>query len=139
MIEAVADEYKPLFVVTAVTGMRIGEMRWQDEDLDAKKLTVRHNLRRGQLGTPKTKASAKTRNLSDLLVTAFRIQRLKSRFTQPDDFISFARQQTRERIFQSLGKAGRQRPGAWLPEHMKRAAFIEHFVIPCAALLAIEA
>jgi integrase len=42
------------------------------------------------LGTPKTKASAKTRNLSDLLVTAFRIQRLKSRFTQPDDFI-FAR------------------------------------------------
>jgi integrase len=93
VIEAVADEYKPLFVVTAVTGMRIGEilaLRWQDVDLDAKKLTVRHNLWRGQLGTPKTKASAKTRNLSDLLVTAFRIQRLKLRFTQPDDFV-FAR------------------------------------------------
>jgi integrase len=26
VIEAVADEYKPLFVVTAVTGMRIGEI-----------------------------------------------------------------------------------------------------------------
>jgi integrase len=93
VIEAVADEYKPLFVVTAVTGMRIGEilaLRWQDVDLDSRKMTVRHNLWRGQLGTPKTKASAKTRNLSDLLVTAFRIQRLKSRFTQPDDFI-FAR------------------------------------------------
>jgi integrase len=93
VIEAVADEYKPLFVVTAVTGMRIGEilaLRWQDVDLDARKMTVRHNLWRGQLGTPKTKASAKTRNLSDLLVTAFRIQRLKSRFTQPDDFV-FAR------------------------------------------------
>jgi integrase len=90
VIEAVADEYKPLFVVTAVTGMRIGEvlaLKWQDVDLDSKKLTVRHNLWRGQLGTPKTKASAKTRNLSDLLVTAFRIQRLRSRFTQPDDFI----------------------------------------------------
>jgi integrase len=93
VIEAVADEYKPLFVVAAVTGMRIGEilaLRWQDVDLDAKKMTVRHNLWRGQLGTPKTKASAKTRNLSDLLVTAFRIQRLKSRFIQPDDFV-FAR------------------------------------------------
>jgi integrase len=90
VIEAVANEYKPLFVVTAVTGMRIGEvlaLRWEDVDLDARKMTVRHNLWRGQLGTPKTKASAKTRNLSDLLITAFRIQKLKSRFTQPDDFI----------------------------------------------------
>jgi integrase len=37
VIEAVADEYKPLFVVTAVTGMRIGEvlaLKWQDVDLD---------------------------------------------------------------------------------------------------------
>jgi integrase len=93
VIVTVADEYKPLFVVAAVTGMRIGEilaLRWQDVDLDARKMTVRHNLWRGQWGTPKTKASAKTRNLSDLLVTAFRVQRLKSRFTQPDDFI-FAR------------------------------------------------
>lgn len=93
VIEAVADEYKPLFVVTAVTGMRIGEilaLRWQDVDLNAKKLTVRHSLWRGQLGTPKTKASAKTRNLSDLLVTAFRVQKLNSDFTQPDDFV-FAR------------------------------------------------
>jgi integrase len=39
------------------------------------------------LGTPKTKASAKTRNLSDLLVTAFRVQQLNSDFTQPDDFV----------------------------------------------------
>jgi integrase len=93
VIEAVAGEYKPLFVVAAVTGMRIGEilaLRWQDVDLDAKKMTVRHNLWRGQLGTPKTKASAKTRNLSDLLVTAFRVQQLNSKFTQPGDFV-FAR------------------------------------------------
>ena len=93
VIEAVADEYKPLFVVTAVTGMRIGEilaLRWQDLDLDERKMAVRHNLWRGQLGTPKTKASAKTRNLSDLLVTAFRVQQLNSKFTQPGDFV-FAR------------------------------------------------
>ncbi len=43
-----------------------------------------------QLGTPKTKASAKTRNLSDLLVTAFRVQQLDSESTQPGDFV-FAR------------------------------------------------
>src|SRR5262249_37188756 len=68
VIEAIADEYKPLFVVAAVTGMRIGEilaLRWQDIDLAARKLTVRHSLWRGQLGAPKTKASAKTRNLSE--------------------------------------------------------------------------
>ncbi len=93
VIEAIPDEYKPLFAVAAVTGMRIGEilaLRWQDVDLNAKKLTVRHSLWRGQLGTPKTKASAKTRNLSDLLVTAFRVQQLNSEFNQPDDFV-FAR------------------------------------------------
>jgi len=93
VIEAVADEYKLLFVVTAVTGMRIGKilaLRWQDVDLDAKKMTVRHNLWRGQLGTPKTKASSKTRNLSELLVTAFRVQQLNSKFTLQDDFV-FAR------------------------------------------------
>jgi integrase len=93
VIEAIADEYKPLFVVAAVTGMQIGEilaLRWQDVDLDAKKLTVRHSLWRGQLGTPKTKASAKTRNLLDLFVIAFRVQQLNSAFTQPDDFV-FAR------------------------------------------------
>jgi integrase len=93
VIEAIPDEYKPLFVVAAVTGMRVGEilaLRWQDIDLDAKKMTVKHSLWRGQLGTPKTKASAKTRNLSDFLVTAFRVQKLNSEFTQPDDFV-FAR------------------------------------------------
>lgn len=92
-VNATNNNLRQLFVVAAVTGMRIGEvlaLRWQDVDLDAKKMTVRHNLWRGQLGTPKTKASAKTRNLSDLLVTAFRIQRLNSKFTQPNDFV-FAR------------------------------------------------
>jgi hypothetical protein len=50
-------------------------------------MTVKHNLWRGQLATPKTKASARTRNLSDLLITTFRIQKLNSRFIQPDSFI----------------------------------------------------
>jgi integrase len=46
VLEAVTEEYKPLLVVTAVTGMRIGEilaLRWQDVDLDGRKMTVRHN------------------------------------------------------------------------------------------------
>jgi integrase len=67
VIEAVADEYKPLFVVTAVTGMQIGEvlaLKWQDVDLAARKMTVRHNLWRGQLVTPKTLSSAKAMHLA---------------------------------------------------------------------------
>jgi integrase len=117
VIEAVAEEYKPLFVITAVTGMRIGEilaLRWQDVDLDAKKMTVRHNLWRGQLGTPKTKASAKTRNLSDLLITAFLVQQLNSKFIQPDNFVfarrdgsSYDRDWLRERVlYPALDEVG---------------------------------
>lgn len=93
VMEAVADEYKPLFVVAAVKGMRTGEilaLRWQDVDLDTRRMSVRHNLWRRHLGTPKTKASAKTRNIFDLLVTAFRVQKSNSKFTQADDFV-FAR------------------------------------------------
>jgi integrase len=93
VIEAIPSQYQPLVVVAALTGMRVGEilaLKWQDIDLDAKKLTVKHSLWRGQLGTPKTKASKKTRNLSQLLVDAFRVQQRISEFTQPDDFV-FAR------------------------------------------------
>lgn len=70
--------------------MRVGEilaLRWEDIDLNAKKLSVKRSLWRGQLGTPKTKASAKARKLSDFLVTAFRVQQLNSKLTQPDDFV----------------------------------------------------
>jgi integrase len=44
-------------------------------------------LKGSESGTPKTKATAKTRNLSDLLVTTFRVQKSNSEFIQLDVFV----------------------------------------------------
>jgi integrase len=60
---------EPLYVLAVALGMRQGELlglRWQDVDLDAGTLTVRHTLRIGtdQLAEPKTDRSRRTLRLS---------------------------------------------------------------------------
>jgi integrase len=60
---------EPLYVVAIALGLRQGELlglRWQDVDLDAGTLTVRHTLRVGtdELAEPKTERSRRTLRLS---------------------------------------------------------------------------
>jgi len=93
IIENTPEDYRPLFLVAAITGLRLGEilaLRWKNVDFDNRRLAITHNLWRGQLVSPKTEASLRTFSLIPELANVFRAQRQKSTFTQDDDFV-FAR------------------------------------------------
>ncbi len=70
----------PLYTVAIATGLRQGELlalRWEDIDLEAGTLTVRHTRDRhtGALGEPKTERAKRTLRLGVEVVSALRTQR----------------------------------------------------------------
>lgn len=77
------DTLGPIITVAATTGLRQGEllgMRWQDLDLDARRLTVRRQLvldldRKSILAEPKTAKSRRTIDLPARAVAAFAVER----------------------------------------------------------------
>ncbi len=82
MAAAEGDEMAPLLGFLLHTGLRIGEalgLRWSDIDMDAGRITVRHNrTRAGSLmveGAPKREKSARTMALLSGAVAALRRQR----------------------------------------------------------------
>ncbi len=57
LVKAASDQLRVMLVVALKTGMRHGELlalRWQDVDLVAGRITVRQNVVRGVIGTPKS-------------------------------------------------------------------------------------
>lgn len=83
---AVNDRHLALYVTALGTGLRQGELlglRWDDVDLEAGRLRVRHTLAnvKGQLTLlePKTDRSRRTVMLADAVVTALRAHRMRQR------------------------------------------------------------
>lgn len=87
LIEAAADDrHRALWVTALGTGMRQGELlalRWDDVDLEARRLQVRHTLARvhGKLVLlePKTERSRRTLVLPGVVISALRAQRTQQR------------------------------------------------------------
>jgi len=77
------NRHEALYIVTMTTGLRQGEafgLRWQDVNLDAGTLTVRHQLQREggkpQLMPPKSSRSRRTIPLTSFAVDALRRHRI---------------------------------------------------------------
>jgi integrase len=90
VIENIPDGYRTLFITDAVTGLRLGELlalRWSNLSFDRRELSVTHNLWRGQLVSPKTRASVKSIRIPAVLVSMLEDHRSKSRWIASDDFI----------------------------------------------------
>ncbi len=67
------DRLAAMYVLAVTVGMRQGELfalQWEDVDLDAGRLSVRHTLYNGTLGPPKTKASKRRIELPAMAVEA---------------------------------------------------------------------
>lgn len=85
LIEATADDrLGPLYALAVATGMRQGELlalRWDDVDLEARTLDVRHSLRRGsrELAEPKTQRGRRRLVLGESAVHALRTQQSRQR------------------------------------------------------------
>lgn len=82
---AVSDRLQALYVVAVGTGMRQGELlalRWEDVDLEARRLQVRHTLARvdGKLVLlePKTDRSRRTIALAHLVVAGLALEQLRT-------------------------------------------------------------
>lgn len=83
---AVGDQLAALYLTALATGLRQGELlglRWEDVDLEARRLSVRHTLARvdGSLTllVPKTERSRRTVILPEVAVTALRAHRTRQR------------------------------------------------------------
>lgn len=77
LIAAAPEEWRAMITVALRTGLRLGELmalRWQDVDLTAGKLTVRQNVVRGIIGTPKS-GKAREVPLSDEALTTLKRHR----------------------------------------------------------------
>ena len=89
VLDSIPNEHRPLFITISLTGQRIGELlalRWGDIDFTSKKLSIKHNLWQGTLGTPKTEASERTIHLPSILSDILLEHRHRSRFTEESDF-----------------------------------------------------
>lgn len=83
-------EYRALFVLLSITILRIGELlalRWMNLDMEARTLSITHNLWRGELTTPKTRASEKTFKLPSAVFAVLEAHRAACSKTSPGDFI----------------------------------------------------
>jgi len=86
----VPADHRALFVLLSITILRIGELlalRWFNLDFPSRSLSITHNLWRGQLVTPKTRASEKTFRLPRPVLAVLETHRAVCSRTAPEDFI----------------------------------------------------
>lgn len=125
-----AGDWRPMILLGLRTGLRQGELlalRWEDIDLTAGRLTVRHAVSRGVIGTPK---NGRTREvpLSDEALAVLR--GLSSRFR--GDFVfctpegrMLTKGECKWPLWSACKRAGVQRAG-W---HVLRHSFASHLVM----------
>jgi integrase len=90
IIDNVTGEYRPLFVLAAITGLRLGEvlaLRWASIDFPGHRLSVTHSLWRDKLVKPKTEASVRSIHLPATLVKVLLSHKHVSPFTGSEDFV----------------------------------------------------
>jgi integrase len=91
LVAAAPARYRLLIAVSLATGVRQGEalgLRWQDVDLKAGELRVRHQLGRdGTLAEPKTDTAKRAVPLTSDLARALAEHRLASPFSSEADFV----------------------------------------------------
>jgi integrase len=122
-------EWQAMILTALRTGMRQGELlalRWDDVDLVAGRITVRQNLVRGVIGTPK---SGKGREipLSNDAVRALKAQRhLRGEVVFcNDDGDYFKKNECKHPLWRACKRAGLRRIG-W---HVLRHTFASHLVM----------
>ena len=130
-------DYTPIITVAIYTGMRLGELlglRWQDIDLRAGLIEVRHQLSRETrtLVAPKTEAGLRAIPIPSTLVSLLRSYRLAGRYSQDEHLVFCSKTGTplehrnvAQRGFEAAAEyAGLNRPGERkLTTHDLRHAF----------------
>jgi integrase len=90
LINTVDPDYRVLFTLMSVAGLRIGEalaLRWMNLDFATGRISITNNLWRRSLKSPKSKASKRTFRLPSALVNALIVHKSNSAFTSLTDFV----------------------------------------------------
>lgn len=95
-VEPFGHTDRALFLTAAMTGMRQGELlalRWRDVDWKAKRVRVRRNYVRGDIGKPKSKSGERSVPMASRVAKEMRSLRGHSSFLKDDDLV-FAHPET---------------------------------------------
>lgn len=138
LLAAVDEEWRTMVLVALRTGMRMGELialRWQDVDLVAGKVTVKQNVVKGRLGTPKS-GKAREIALSNDTVAALKAHRhLRGPLvfcTMDGRMLKYT--ELRHPLWRACRRAG-LRPVQW---HVCRHSFASHLVMRGVPLKAVQ-
>jgi integrase len=146
LFSACPRRYRPLLVTGAYTGMRLSEVLgliWDDVDLAAGVIHVRHQLARGRRGVPphrippKTRASVRDIPLLPQLAAVLRQHKRGSRFTRGSDYVfgttrgtAFLHHNVSKRVLRRAAvDAGLDRDERRVRFHDLRHTFASHLII----------
>lgn len=91
LLDAIEDDWRPLFTVAAETGGRLAEvlgLTWQDIDLESQTVSFTHQLdRKGHRVPLKTKRSRRVLEVTESLVSTLRRVKLASARSGPHDLV----------------------------------------------------
>lgn len=90
VITAVPPQFRPLFIVLALTGLRIGEvlgLKWADVDFERGSLHIRRSIWMGKEQSPKSKRSIREKPLGGILKRALEAQQALSASSEPGDYV----------------------------------------------------
>jgi integrase len=90
VITAVPSQFRPLFIVLALTGLRIGEvlgLKWADVDFERNSLHIRRSVWMGREQSPKSKRSIREKPLGAILRHALEAQQSLCLSTEPGDYV----------------------------------------------------
>jgi integrase len=127
LLAVLREPYRTMALVGILTGLRVGELlglRWSDVDFDTAQLRVNQRYYRGEMDSPKTRASQRTLPLPPECIEAFRRLQAASQPEQKDALVFRTRKGTpysdTNILHRQLKPAGQKIGAPWLSWHTFR-------------------
>jgi integrase len=138
LVAAADEEWRPMIVLGLKTGLRLGELRalrWEDVDLDARRLMVTQAVARGRVGTPKSNRQRWIPLCTTAVEALRRHRHLRGElvFCKADGSM-YKRNEAKHPLWRACKRAGLRKIG-W---HCLRHTFASHLVMTGVPLKAVQ-
>jgi len=127
LLAVMKEPYRTMALVGILTGLRVGEilgLRWSDIDFDTAQLRVNQRYYRGEMDSPKTRASQRTLPLPPECIEALRRLQTATQPEQKDALVFCTRKGTpysdTNILHRQLKPAGQKIDAPWLSWHTFR-------------------
>jgi integrase len=138
LLAAVDEDWRAMVTVAVRTGLRQGELlalRWDEVDLNARKLTVRFSAWKGKIGSPKSGRARELPLTPETVALLSKLCRRESGFVFcKADGSPFTKGECKHPLWRACRTAGLRRIG-W---HVLRHTFASHLVMRGVPLKAVQ-